>query len=66
MLERLRVKIGSTGKIVEDYGGYEILVIDSEKFPWKGVFEMLIDSGFQIWIVKNNSHIQIESKPEVN
>lgn len=60
------MKIGTTGKIFEDYGGYEILVTDSEKFPWKGVFEMLIDSGFQIWIVKNNSHIQIESKPEVN
>ena len=66
MLERLRVKISTTGRIFEDYGGYEILVLDSKKFPWKEVFEMLIDSGFQIWIVKNNSHIQIESKPEVN
>jgi len=66
MLEKLRVKIGKEGKIFEDYGGYEILVLNSEKFPWKDVFEMLIDSGFQVWIVKNNSHIQIESKPEVN
>ena len=66
MLEKLRTKIGNEGKIVEDYGGYEILVLNPEKFPWKEIFEMLIDSGFQIWIVKNNSHIQIESKPEVN
>ena len=66
MLEKLRTKIGKEGKIVEDYGGYEILVLNHEKFPWKEIFEMLIDSGFQIWIVKNNSHIQIESKPEVN
>ncbi|WP_299293058.1 hypothetical protein [Nitrosopumilus sp.] len=66
MLEKLRTKIGTEGKIFEDYGGYEILVLNSEKFPWKDVFEMLIDSGFQVWIVKNNSHIQIESKPEVN
>ena len=66
MLEKLRAKIGNKGKVFEDYGGYEIIVLDSEKFPWKDVFEMLIDSGFQIWINKKNSHIQIESKPEVN
>lgn len=66
MLEKLRTKIGNEGKIFEDYGGYEILVLNSEKFPWKDVFEMLIESGFQVWVVKNNSHIQIESKPEVN
>ena len=66
MLEKLRVKIDTEGKIFEDYGGYEIIVLDPKKFPWKEVFEMLIDSGFQIWINKKNSHIQIESKPEVN
>ena len=66
MLEKLRLKIQNTGKVLEDYGGYEIIVLDSEKFPWNDVFEMLIDSGFQIWINKKNSRIQIESKPEVN
>ena len=66
MLEKLRVRIGTTGQVLEDYGGYEILVLDSEVFPWKDVFTMLIDSGFQIWINKKNSQIQIESKPEVN
>ena len=66
LLEKLRDKIGNEGKIFEDYGGYEIIVLDSKKFPWNDIFEMLIDSGFQIWINKKNSHIQIESKPEVN
>ena len=66
MLEALKIKIGTTGKISEDYGGYEIIVTDPKNFPWKEIFEMLVDSGFQIWINKKNSHIQIESKPEVN
>ena len=66
MLERLRIKIGNTGKLSEDYGGYEIIVTDPQNFPWNDVFEMLVDSGFQIWIDKHGSQIRIESKPEVN
>lgn len=66
MLQILREKIGDSGKTVEDYGGYEITVTDEKKFPWKDVFETLIDSGFQVWIHKQNSHLQIISKPEVN
>lgn len=62
----MREKIGDTGKTSEDYGGYEITVTDGKKFPWNDVFETLIDSGFQVWIHKQNSHLQIISKPEVN
>ena len=62
----LKKKIGDTANIVEDYGGYEITVTDNKNFPWKDVFSLLIDSGFQIWINKKNSYIQIMSKPEVN
>lgn len=66
MLQILRDKIGVTGKTIEDYGGYEITVIDHKKFPWNEIFEVLIDSGFQIWIDKKDSQIQINAKPEVN
>lgn len=66
MFEKLKTVISSTAKVYENYGGYEIVVLDYQKFPWQVVFEMLIDSGFQIWIDKKNSHIVIESKPEVN
>ena len=62
----LKKKIGSTANIVEEYGGYEITVTDDEKFPWVEVFSLLLDSGFQVWIDKKNSHIQVMSKPEVN
>jgi len=62
----LKSKIGETGKVEEDYGGYEITVTDNENFPWHEVFLLLIDSGFQIWINKGeHSQIQIMSKTEV-
>jgi len=62
----LKKIIDSTAQIVEDYGGYEITVTDDKKFPWVDVFSLLLDSGFQVWIDKKNSHIQVMSKPEVN
>ena len=62
---KLKEAIKNTGKIEEQYGGFDILVLDNKEFPWTSVFELLIDSGFQIWISKNSSHIQIISKPEV-
>lgn len=66
MYQKLTALIGNTAFVAEDYGGYEIKVIDNEKFPWEQAFSMLLDSGFQIWIDKKNSHIKIMSKPEVN
>ena len=66
MFLRLKEIIKDTASIEEDYGGYEITVVDEEKFPWVRVFSLLIDSGFQIWIDKKDSRIQIMSKPEVN
>ena len=62
---KLKETIKNTGKIEEQYGGFDILVLDNKEFPWTSVFEMLIDSGFQIWISKKNSNIEIISKPEV-
>ena len=66
MFQILKKTIGTTARIEEDYGGYEITVVDNENFPWEQVFSLLLDSGFQIWINKKNSHIQVMSKPEVN
>ena len=63
--QKLKSLVGNTGKIEEEYGGFEITVTDDENFPWKDVFLSLIDSGFQIWINKTDFHLQIMSKPEV-
>ena len=62
---KLKEVIKDTGKIDEQYGGFEILVLDKEKFPWTAVFQLLIESGFQIWVKKKNSYLEINSKPEV-
>ncbi|WP_420545242.1 hypothetical protein [Nitrosopumilus sp.] len=66
MYHILKQKVGDTARVAEDYGGYEITVKDNKEFPWDEVFSLMIESGFQIWIDKKNSHIQIMSKPEVN
>lgn len=69
MYLKLKDKIGTTGIVTEDYGGYEIKVRDNERFPWADVFFLLLDSGFQIWIDKyddDDSQIQVMVKPEVN
>lgn len=66
MFQILKRVVGTTARIEEDYGGYEITVVDHEKFPWVKIFSLLLDSGFQVWINKKNSHIQVMSKPEVN
>ena len=66
LFERLQTAIASTGKVFEDYGGFKIAITDKDNFPWEHVFNMLVDSGLQIWVVKENSHLQIKSKPEVN
>ena len=67
MFQRLVEKIGAAGQVIEDYGGYEIVVTDNEGFPWHGVFDLLNENGFQIWIDKGeDGRIRIMSKPEVN
>ncbi|MGD1835165.1 MAG: hypothetical protein ACPKQO_05540 [Nitrososphaeraceae archaeon] len=66
MFQILKKKIGVTANVVEAYGGYEITVLDNNRFPWNEVFSLLLDSGFQIWINKKNSHIQVMSKTEVD
>lgn len=66
MLYKLKKIIGPTARIIEDYGGYEITVIDAKKFPWADVLTLLLDSGFQVWINKTNSHLCFMAKPEVN
>lgn len=66
MFYKLKRTIGSTARLVENYGGFEITVIDTEKFPWVDVFTMLLDSGFQVWINKTDPYLQIISKQEVD
>jgi hypothetical protein len=66
MLQMLRDMIGNTGSVNEEYGGYEITVNNKEKFPWYETCNFLLDSSFEVWMVKSESNLIIMSKPAVD
>ena len=66
MLQILRNIIGDTGSVGEVYGGYEIIVNNKEKFPWDETFTYLLDSSFEVWMVKSETSLIIMSKPAVD
>jgi hypothetical protein len=66
MLQMLRDMIGKTDSINEVYGGYEITVNNKEKFPWYETCNFLLDSSFEVWMVKSESNLIIMSKPAVD
>ena len=66
MLQMLRDMIDNTGSVNEVYGGYEITVNNKEKFPWYETCNFLLDSSFEVWIVKSESNLIIMSKPAVD
>ena len=58
--------IGNNGKVEDVYGGYEIMVNNIDKFPWYKIFMFLLESSFEVWMVKSNSKLIIMSKPAVD
>jgi hypothetical protein len=66
MLQILRDMIGETGSVAEVYGGYEITVNSKEKFPWYETCDFLLDSSFEVWMVKSETSLVIMSKPAVD
>jgi hypothetical protein len=66
MLQILRDMIGETGSVSEVYGGYEITVNNKEKFPWYETCDFLLDSSFEVWMIKSETSLVIMSKPAVD
>ena len=66
MLQILRDMIQDTGRVEEVYGGYEIVIDNAEEFPWYKICTILLESYFEVWIVKSNSKLIIMSKPAVD
>jgi hypothetical protein len=66
MLQMLRDMIDNAGNVNEVYGGYEITVNNKEKFPWYEICKFLLDSSFEVWVVKSESNLIIMSKPAVD
>jgi hypothetical protein len=66
MLQILRDMVGETGSVGEVYGGYEITVKNKEKFPWYETCNFLLDSSFEVWMVKSETSLVVMSKPAVD
>jgi hypothetical protein len=68
MLQDLRDAIGTSGRVEEEYGGYQITIQDAERFPWYRIFNMLLESSsFDVWLEKSEEdRLQIVSKPVID
>lgn len=66
MLVKLRTIVGKEGEVNEKYGGYEIIVNNPDFFPWKDVFNLLVDASYEIWIKRQANRLIILSKPSVD
>ncbi len=66
MLDELRDMIARSGRVEEVYGGYEILINDTERFPWYRVINFLLECSFEVWMDKTERGLLIMSKPAVD
>jgi len=62
----LEIIIGDKGRIVEEYGGYLIVVQDQITFPWADVFRILLRIGHAVWVEARDGRVVIVSKPEAD
>ncbi len=52
------------GKVMEEYGGYRIEVLNHKMFPWADVFRLLLRLGHEVWIDTDCEKLFIVSKPK--
>ncbi len=50
----LELMVSGTGVVYTEYGGFEIEVVDTARFPYGDVITTLIKHGFEIWITLRN------------
>ena len=58
-------RVGDTGEIVPEYGGYEITVVKPDRFPWYALLDLLLETGQEVWITKKDGKISIHTEPKV-
>ncbi|MEM0457203.1 MAG: hypothetical protein QXI01_05735 [Nitrososphaerota archaeon] len=56
--------IGEYGKVMEEYGGYRVEVLDHMMFPWANVFKLLLRLGHEVWVDIDGEKLIIISKPK--
>ncbi|MBI4258294.1 MAG: hypothetical protein HY619_05000 [Thaumarchaeota archaeon] len=54
--------IGDTGNVRDEYGGFDITVVDPDRFPWHGVLKLLTES-FEVWVDRREQGLAITAKP---
>ncbi len=57
--------VGDTGEIIPEYGGYEIMIVKPDLFPWHAALGLLIETGQEIWITKKDGEIIIKTAPKI-
>lgn len=50
----LELIVSGTGVVYTEYGGFEIEVVDTARFPYGDVITTLVKHGFEIWITLRN------------
>lgn len=63
LFESLRTLIGRTARVEDCYGGIRIVVLDPAQFPWRAVLETLTEMRHEVWIRKQDTGLEIVSKP---
>lgn len=66
MLQILKDMVQGTGRVYEVFGGYEIVIDIVEEFPWHKICVLLLESQYEVWMVKSNSNLIIMSKPALD
>ncbi len=59
--EKLRYLMGDTGGLHESLGGFKIEVFHTRAFPWAGVFKVLLDQNFRVYITRRKADVRIEA-----
>jgi septal ring factor EnvC (AmiA/AmiB activator) len=60
---KLKEIIGDSGEVTLQYGGYRIIILDKQRFPWSQVVELVLDNNYEMWLGKDDKQLFICCKP---
>jgi hypothetical protein len=59
-------QVAPAGTVEGVYGGFEIVVIDENAFPWANVLRRLVQSGHQVWLEERKGKLVIMTQPSID
>lgn len=57
------MQVGKTGEVTTEYGGFQIVVREPDKFPWSQCLTTLIEHGYEVWVSKKKDTLVVVAKP---